>query len=51
MTNLKRGTYICQELEGDGNHIIDREPQTVWISGEDQDVVTLRFGNARWDRS
>ena len=46
VTNLKKGTYICQELEGDGNHIIDREPQTVWISGEDQDVVTLRFGNA-----
>ena len=46
VTNLKRGTYICQEIESDGNHIIDREPQTVWISGEDQDVVTLRFGNA-----
>ena len=46
VTNLKKGTYVCQELEGDGNHIIDREPQTVWISGEDQDVVTLRFGNA-----
>ena len=46
VTNLKRGTYICQEIESDGNHVIDREPQTVWISGEDQDVVTLRFGNA-----
>ena len=46
VTNLKRGTYICQEIESDENHIIDREPQTVWISGEDQDVVTLRFGNA-----
>ena len=46
VTNLKRGTYICQEIESDGNHIIDREPQTVWISGEEQDVVTLRFGNA-----
>ena len=46
VTNLKKGTYVCQELENDGNHIIDREPQTVWISGEDQDVVTLRFGNA-----
>ena len=45
VTNLKKGTYVCQELESDGNHIIDREPQTVWISGEDQDVVTLRFGN------
>ena len=29
VTNLKKGTYVCQELEGDGNHIIDREPQTV----------------------
>ena len=46
VTNLKKGTYVCQELESDGNHIIDREPQTVWISGEEQDVVTLRFGNA-----
>ena len=46
VTNLKRGTYICQEIESDENHIIDHEPQTVWISGEDQDVVTLRFGNA-----
>ena len=46
VTNLEKGTYICQEIESDGNHIIDREPQTVWISGEDQDVVTLRFGNA-----
>ena len=45
VTNLKKGTYLCQELESDGNHIIDREPQTVWISGEDQDVVTLRFSN------
>ena len=46
VTNLEKGTYICQEIESDGNHIIDREPQTVWIPGEDQDVVTLRFGNA-----
>ena len=46
VTNLKKGTYVCQELESDGNHIIDCEPQTVWISGEEQDVVTLRFGNA-----
>ena len=46
VTGLKKGTYVCQEIESDGNHIIDREPQTVWISGEEQDVVTLRFGNA-----
>ena len=46
VTNLKKGTYICQEIESDGEHLIDSEPQTVWISGEEQDVVTLRFGNA-----
>ena len=46
VTGLKKGTYICEEVSSDGSLIIDREPQTVWISGEDQDVVTLRFGNA-----
>ena len=46
VTGLKKGTYVCQEIKSDGNHIIDREPQTVWISGEEQDAVTLRFGNA-----
>ena len=46
VTGLKKGTYICQEIESDENHIIDREPKTVWISGEEQDVVILRFGNA-----
>ena len=42
MTNLKKGTYVCRELKSDGDHIIDREPQTVWISSEDQDVVLSR---------
>lgn len=46
VTGLKAGTYICQELESPDGHIIDSEPQTVYISGKDQDVVTLRFGNA-----
>ena len=46
VTGLKKGTYICEEVSSDGNHIIDSEPQTVWISGEDQDVVIIRFGNS-----
>ena len=46
VTGLKEGTYICQELESPDGHIIDSEPQTVYISGKEQDVVTLRFGNA-----
>ena len=46
VTGLKKGTYICEEVSSDGNHIIDSEPQTVWISGEDHDVVIIRFGNS-----
>ena len=46
VTGLRQGTYVCQELESPDGHIIDSEPQTVYISGKEQDVVTLRFGNA-----
>ena len=46
VTGLREGTYICQELESPEGHLIDSEPQTVYISGKEQDVVTLRFGNA-----
>ena len=46
VTGLRAGTYICQELESPDGHLIDSEPQTVYISGKEQDVVTLRFGNA-----
>ena len=46
VTGLKEGTYIVQELVSPDGHLIDSEPQTVYISGKEQDVVTLRFGNA-----
>ena len=46
VTGLKEGTYIVQELESPDGHLIDSEPQTVYISGKEQAVVTLRFGNA-----
>ena len=46
VTGLRAGTYIVQELESPDGHLIDSEPQTVYISGKEQDVVTLRFGNA-----
>ena len=45
VTGLREGTYIVQELESPDGHLIDSEPQTVYISGEEQDVVTIRFGN------
>lgn len=46
VTGLKRGFYICEEVESDSGHVIDTAPQSFYISGEDQDVVTLYFGNA-----
>lgn len=45
-TGLKRGYYICEEVESDSGHVIDSAPQSFFISGEDQDIVTLYFSNA-----
>ncbi len=46
VTGLKAGTYIVEELASDDGHVIDTAPQTVLISGKDQDVVSVFFGNA-----
>lgn len=46
VTGLKAGTYIVEELASDSGHVIDTAPQTVYISGKDQDVVELYFGNS-----
>ena len=45
VTGLKEGTYIVEELASDSGHVIDSAPQTVYISGKQQDVVQLYFGN------
>ncbi len=45
-TGLKKGTYIIEELSSDGNHVIDTPPQTVYLSGEEQEVVQVYFGNS-----
>jgi len=34
------------ELSSDGSHVIDTPPQTVYLSGEEQEVVEVRFGNS-----
>lgn len=46
VTGLKEGTYIVEELASDSNHVIDTAPQTAYISGKQQDVVQLYFGNS-----
>ena len=46
VTNCKAGTYIIEELSSDGSHVIDTPPQTVYLSGQEQEVVPVYFGNS-----
>ena len=46
VTGLREGTYIVEEVSSDSNHVIDSAPQTAYISGKQQDVVQLYFGNS-----
>lgn len=45
LTRLKAGTYIVEETKASPFYSIDTPPQTVLLTGKDQDVVTLRFSN------
>ena len=45
LTRLKAGTYIVEETKASPFYSINTPPQTVLLTGKDQDVVTLRFGN------
>ncbi len=46
INRLKAGAYTVEELASDGSHVIDTAPQTAYISGEEQAVVQLYFGNS-----
>ncbi len=46
VTGLEAGAYVVEELASDSGHVIDTAPQTAYISGEEQAVVQLYFGNA-----
>lgn len=46
VTALGAGTYIVEELASDEGHVIDTAPQTAYLSGKEQDVVQLYFGNS-----
>lgn len=46
VTGCEPGTYIIEELSSDGSHVIDTPPQTVYLSGEDQEVIQVYFGNS-----
>ena len=46
VTGLEAGTYLVEELDSPDGHVIDTPPQTAYLSGREQDVVQLHFGNS-----
>lgn len=47
-TGLEAGTYIVEETQAPENYLMTAETsKTVYISGKDQDVVTISFTNKR----
>ena len=47
VTGLKAGTYICEEISAPDGYVITDATETVYLSGKDQDVITVTFGNDR----
>ena len=45
VSGLKAGTYICEEISAPDGYIITDAAETVYLSGKDQDVITVTFGN------
>lgn len=46
LTGLKAGTYIIEEISAPDGYVISEDDiQTVYLSGEEQDVITVTFGN------
>ena len=45
VTGLKAGTYICEEISAPDGYVISDAAETVYLSGKDQDVITVTFGN------
>lgn len=45
-TRLKAGTYIVEEISAADGYNIVTAAKTVYISGEEQDVITVTFENA-----
>ena len=46
VTGCEAGTYVIEEVASDGSHVIDAPPQTVYISGEAQDICLLYTSSA-----
>ena len=47
VTGLKAGAYVCEEISAPDGYVITDAAETVYLSGKDQDVITVTFGNDR----
>ena len=45
VTGLQEGTYVCEEISAPDGYVITDATETVYLSGKDQDVITVTFGN------
>ena len=45
VTGLAAGTYVCEEISAPDGYVITDAAETVYLSGKDQDVITVTFGN------
>ena len=45
VTGLKAGTYVCEEISAPDGYVITDATETIYLSGKDQDVITVTFGN------
>ena len=45
ITGLKAGTYVVEEISAPDGYVINDAAKTVYLSGKDQDGITVTFGD------
>ena len=48
ITGLDAGTYVVEEISAPHGYVMDTAPQTAYISGKEQDCITLTFTNSKY---
>ena len=48
ITGLDAGTYVVEEISAPNGYVMDTAPQTAYISGKEQDCITLTFTNSKY---
>ncbi len=48
ITGLEAGTYVVEEISAPHGYVMDTAPQTAYISGKEQDCITLTFTNSKY---